>query len=511
MKRTIALSILFVLMFGAIPAGADEDKVNVDVDLSGYYRMRYDNIFDTGWAFDSDSDWTSLMDQRLQLNPVLTVNDKISVHMQFDILRNVLFGDNLTVTVPAVEVVRDEEDEDVLMDVDFSTFKLGTGNVFSQDTSNTGKDGSEVPSIEVTRAWGDVLLPFGRLRVGRQGSHFGMGLFSNDGNGTDDDFGDTYDRVAFLTKIGPVIPALAYDRVMEEEISSGWTDVHQIIGLLYYLSDEFKSGFYFVHRNQQSTDSRVFIYDLWIKALLGNFTLEGEGLIVQGSSVQIDHDTVAKLEEEGLPVGEGGGKIEVDAYLAAARMDYEADWWGAGLEYGFSSPSDPNPDREFDSDAAAQIALANEYLDQDPDSPKKQIDFINTVVNNQAAFGKKVYTFAFDKDYNMDLLLWEEIMGGSVKNGMYAIAGGHLKPFDWFKLETCVIKSWINESGKGQDGKDADHDLGWEWDTFLNFTMAKHFNLDFQFGYLWPGPWFEDNFDHVKNVFTFQTNFVINF
>ena len=131
MKKIVALSVMMIVVLAAIPAGADEDKVNVDVDLSGYYRVRHDNFFNTGWNFDTDSDWTSYMDQRLQLNPVLTVNDKISVNMQIDILRNVIFGNNLKITVPTVEVVRDEEDEDVLLDVSFDTFKMGTGNEYS--------------------------------------------------------------------------------------------------------------------------------------------------------------------------------------------------------------------------------------------------------------------------------------------------------------------------------------------------------------------------------------------
>ena len=48
-------------------------------------------------------------------------------------------------------------------------------------------------------------LPVGVMRVGRQESHWGMGLLANHGNGFDDLFGDnhwgaTFDRIMFATQ-----------------------------------------------------------------------------------------------------------------------------------------------------------------------------------------------------------------------------------------------------------------------------------------------------------------------
>ena len=42
--------------------------------------------------------------------------------------------------------------------------------------------------------------PVGILRFGRMGSHWGLGMLRNDGNCLDCDFGDTVDRVQFVTE-----------------------------------------------------------------------------------------------------------------------------------------------------------------------------------------------------------------------------------------------------------------------------------------------------------------------
>lgn len=50
------------------------------------------------------------------------------------------------------------------------------------------------------RVWGEVSTPVGILRFGRMGSHWGLGVLHNDGNGIDNDWGDTVDRVSFTAE-----------------------------------------------------------------------------------------------------------------------------------------------------------------------------------------------------------------------------------------------------------------------------------------------------------------------
>lgn len=525
MRTVLAISLSVLIILISSTAWTQESASNqtgVGLNLSGYWRARWVNLFNPSWYFEipndedkelANSDWISYLDQRMLLNAKLSVNDRIDLNLQFDILRNVMFGNNLVIKEKAVYISRDPDEEDFIKDAKLGDYDIEKGNVLSQSPSNTTFDGNEVPSIDVRRLWADILTPAGRLRAGRMGSNFGMGLFSNDGNGVDADYGDTYDQVMFLTKLGPVVPGISYARVVEGNAWNGDRDVHQYTLLTMYVTDPTKLGGALVHRTQHTTNARIFIYDLWAKQKIWKFTLEGEAVILQGSAVMIPSQTVQKIKDDlgESVIGEGGGKIEIDAYIGAARINFAEPKWSATLEGGFSSPSDPNPNREFDAEAAANIAEAAEVLDTDPDDPQNQIDFINELLKNQAAFGKKVYTFPFDKDYDVDLILWEEVMDGAVKNGIYAKLAGKFVVTDWFVPELWVLRSWINESGKTRKGRDASHDLGWEFDLFLPLTIADKFTIYLDYGYLLTGQYFKDMYKGVKDLQLLRTRFVVNF
>ena len=523
MNRHIFVLLLVAgLIIGALPLNSfAEEKAGAGVEfgVEGYYRIRYDNHFKTDWLFDDDSDWYSYFNQRMLLTPTLQINEKIKLVMQLDILRNVTFGSNRVARIPTVVVNRDQSDLEQIEYIRYNTIEMSTGNILSQEMSNTDMEGQEVYPIQVRRLYGEVKLPFGVLRVGRQGSQFGLGLFSNAGDGLDDDYGDTYDRLLFGTKVGPWVPVLIYDKVVEDSFKVADSDVHQI-AIVNYAKEikwgkgqqyQFDGGVYFTHRWQHTTSAKIFAYDLWLRFMLAGFRIETEVLALQGQMVMFDNDSIDDFEENGLPTGTGGGKIAIDAYINANQFWYETDFWGVGAEVGFSSPADPDPDNEFDSEAAANVAKAYKESKSDDDSAQSSINFINSVVENQSAFGNHVYTFPFDKDYTVDLVIWEMLMGGAVKNGIYAKLGGYVSPLDLFKIQIDILKSWINESGKGKNGRDADHDLGWELDLDFSVSAADHFTFGFQFGYAWPGQYFMDKFDDVQEVYTVQTRFVFDF
>ncbi|MBK7977161.1 MAG: hypothetical protein IPK07_29145 [Deltaproteobacteria bacterium] len=73
--------------------------------------------------------------------------------------------------------------------------------------------GDSFDSFRVNRAWAEWTSPAGVLRVGRQPSHFGLGVVTNDGDGEDLAFGDKHvgdasDRVLFGTKPISLVTAL---------------------------------------------------------------------------------------------------------------------------------------------------------------------------------------------------------------------------------------------------------------------------------------------------------------
>ena len=540
MRRILIIAAVIGLLAGLLPSSVladDADISSVGISLHGFYRVRYDNSFKLSWIAedeDDDSDWWSYIDQRMLLQSTFLINDPISIHTELNILDNVMWGNNAQILAPVVVTERKPNEPETIDHVRFDALTFNTGNVFSASVTDTDRWRSEVTPIKVRQLYSEVMLPIGFLRIGRMSSHFGMGLFSNSGSpflrsgprsdindinsGFDADGGDIYDRALFGTRIaGIYYPILIYDRVAEDDFRTGTNDVHAfsfvqyVRGVTFADSGSFDGGLFIHSRSQQSTDASIWVYDLYLKLGYAGFALETEAAALQGTMTMIDNDTIEELEENGLPTGEGGGEISAEAYLGAARFNYQTRFWGSGLEYGFSSPADPNRDNEFGSDAAGEIAYAIEMADTDEDNAAAQIDFIDAVVQNQRAFGRHVYTFPFDNNYNVDLICWELLMGGAVENGMYFKLGGYIRPIDGMQVNLDVINSYINESWQDEDGNDAAHDLGWEADLTFNYTFYKRFTTGFQFGYFWPGQYFYDNYDQVHDVYTLQLRSIIDF
>jgi len=539
MKRVLLMVIAVVLLGATFVSEAtaqeSEGLAAVGLNLHGYYRIRYNNTFDLGWLTkkdDGDSNWWSYFDQRMLLQPTLVIADPIQINMELDLLNNVVFGDNEIERLPTVITQRKPNDLQIIDNVRYGELDFNQGDLLSQSVSDTDRNGNPVESVRIRQLYANVSLGIGYLRFGRMASQFGMGLFANSGSpflrstrpdindnnsGFNSNGGDIYDRIMFGTRIaGIYYPILMYDRIAEDDFRTGTNDVHAfsllqyVRGIKFADSGSFDAGALIQARVQQSTDAHIMIYDLWAKGGYAGFSLEGEGAAIQGSATFIDHDTVEDLEESGLPTGEGGDKVQASAYIAATRFKYDVGRWGAGLEYGFSSPADPNPDREFDSAAASNISQAAALSKTDPDNAAMQVDFTNTVMQNQAAFGKNVFTFPFDPNYNVDLILWNQLFG-PMKNAMYFKASGFIKPLDEMYIELDVLSSYINESYQGKNGEDAAHDLGWEADLTFAYTFHKRFTWNAQFGYFLPGQYFKDVYRGVENVYTIQSRAIIDF
>jgi hypothetical protein len=141
---------------------------------------------------------TSYISSRLRVMPTLSFENLASLKFQIDALDDVLWGDNNG---------------------------IASAPLLATETSNQNFLGGEVEdSVQIPRAWIEFQVPVGLMRVGRQPSHWGLGLLAN-GGGTgnwdltapeteqrkhmdyffDNDFGDkhfgsTADRILFITK-----------------------------------------------------------------------------------------------------------------------------------------------------------------------------------------------------------------------------------------------------------------------------------------------------------------------
>ncbi|HEX5037584.1 MAG TPA: hypothetical protein VFX30_10535 [bacterium] len=168
-----------------------------DLTATGYNRARlvYYHDLDTqqpnpnvnqGGLGDNDRFGSILyFQERLRVEPIMKINDNISLQAQFDILDNIIAGTEETKNIDFLSPI-------------VGTIQLpGAGGALGV----TGGESGENKVLNVRRAYMDILTPGGKFRIGRQPSHFGLGIFQNDGNGFNDDFGDTFDRILYLASL----------------------------------------------------------------------------------------------------------------------------------------------------------------------------------------------------------------------------------------------------------------------------------------------------------------------
>lgn len=268
MKNHIAIILFFFVCVTSFPAHA------FDFSAHGYYRTRFEYMHDLDLqtpnpgivpadaSNDSNDRFGAVAygQQRFRVNPHLKINDNISIHGQMDIFDNLLFGQSevrsLTVTNPIV-----------------GTIGLPAANGPYGVIGTTGGDvlGSGSGNVNARRLWVDILTSGGQFRIGRQPSHFGLGIFTNDGDAVEGDFGDTYDRIMYLAGIelnkgNRINFGMAYDFAYEGQHdpslfglddgeTSNWNDGYQGGAFLMYQADAWELGLFGGLRYRNGTEN----------------------------------------------------------------------------------------------------------------------------------------------------------------------------------------------------------------------------------------------------------------
>jgi len=209
-SKTITCAIVFLLL-----SIACNDALAVDFSVHGYYRNRVVTTDDLDLQRPNNSipysnnrfGFISFNQMRLRLEPTLKLNDFLSLQSQFDILDNVLFGTSDTQELHIIAPVLGDQ-----------TLPPGAGSIYMTGPHTVGENGA----INFRRLWADILTPIGKFRIGRQPSNWGMGIFQNDGNELQGDFGDTADRILYAVQYdvpgtGAVTGGLLWDIAYEAQ------------------------------------------------------------------------------------------------------------------------------------------------------------------------------------------------------------------------------------------------------------------------------------------------------
>ncbi len=133
---------------------------------------------------------------RLRLDPEFHISDNLRVITQIDLLDNVVLGS----TPSEYRVVPTSSGYAVAARNGYAPIGFYSSTVAPPTSGvNSLRD-----SIAVKRAWAEYETPVGELRFGRMPNHWGLGILDNAGDGYDDNYQSTIDRIQFTTGIKPL-------------------------------------------------------------------------------------------------------------------------------------------------------------------------------------------------------------------------------------------------------------------------------------------------------------------
>lgn len=437
--------------------------------FSGYFRARGQLFKDRDVDTKQDPSTTAFIDQRLKLDADFALSDEVKAAAQFDVLDNLVWGFNGPALLDLADLARtDEFDREAELD----------------------------DAIFVRRLYGEVVTPLGILTVGRQPVHWGLGVFYNDGNCLNCDFGDTQDRAFFSTRVGPVVVTPFLGKVIEGRVETRGTsgtfeeslpdgspgslrelpkvdaDAGDIgVAVMYgpgrscaqrsrpmqdgaaHPTDcdpnDYEVGLLWVNRFQKAEplSGRITILDAYGKTRLPFVYTEAEVVFLDGRA------------GNAAPPPEAG-RTSITQLGATAMAYLDQPYLHFGLHTGFGS----GPGRD-------------EFDPADPDQLS----------------GTDQKEFKFDPDYDVSLLLFEEVVNSRrVRDSFRQIGGGRVRNAAFFKAfwfgdwnfavpRASILYAFASRSVNGK------RDWGWEVDLESTFRIRGGFEALAQFGLLLPG------------------------
>ncbi len=488
------------------------DRLSLDrpADPAGYSLWPQSSV--------SASDKTNAgVNMRFRFEPTLNVSEEVRVRAQIDALDNVVWG-----TTPDYAFSRNSANGYWYDRNDFSVFS--SSQVPPRSGINSLQD-----SISLKRVWGEVATPVGILRFGRMGSHWGLGMLHNDGNGIDNDWGDTVDRVSFTAEplagfyITPMIDfnieGLTSTRMPEGGQPfdlSNLDDGHSYILAAARRDTEterieklnagtyvFNYGIHFMYRNQHSDaaaylaapwlnegnvsssstvgtvrrSANLFIPDLWAKFEMKDFRIEAEVAAVLGA-----------IDQRTLPVGDGanftaaqalsvvqfGGVLQGEYRFLNGDLEIGAE---LGFASGDKAPGFGNYPRRRGKQAGS--SASGDVID----GPQYTCDASGSNCADAA-----ITNFRFNRDYRADLILYRELLGG-ITDSFYVKPKAKYRITQGFEAFVGAMYSRAIDStsvpGIGTNGQ-RDASLGIELSGGARYETEDGFFGQVQYGALFP-------------------------
>ncbi len=422
----------------ALPATATATEFRLD----GYYRFQA-KLFDS-LSLDREDEAAeglrTYFEHRLVLKPHLRINPNVHVFVDLDVMDALKFGTNPQIleAVGATQENGDAFDEPLAL----------SGSVIP------GSDYRE--SLFVRRAWAEVYTPYVDIKVGRMGSHWGMGLLANDGNCESCDWGDTVDRIQIGTSyLDPVRINVAFDTRAEGFINRN-DDTSSLLASGGYLGEVHQLAAYLRWTRQPSNRFNVIHADLYGATQLGPLSMELEALLLWGRAATTD------IGIDDLRVLAGGGVF---------RAGLEINPIAAGLEIGLATGDKDPTDNEwhtlsFDRDHNVGIVMFEESIPT-------------------FAVGE----FADEENGNLDLS--RAVSHEGVSNAFYLKPELHVDIRD--DLRAGLGATFAFPVVPAAFGEDEPNFYGVEIDLGATYTLFEAFEVTANAGLFFPGPVYGDH------------------
>ena len=468
---------------------------------------------ETGNSFSRTQTSVSTGNMRFRYQPTIHLAENVRVRATIDMLDNLVLG-----STPDGLIRRN----------DAPMLAFSGGQVPPESMRNSVQD-----SLRVKHAWGEWKTPLGLVRVGRQPSHWGMGILANGGGCEDCDFGDTNDRLMFVTKgLGTYI-AVGYDIVATGATT---TTVSQSAGQERDLDDADDVTQYILalfQRPLSPAEKQQRDYDLKrLRRPVLDFGLYGvyRSQELTSEVTQLDSRNSGRIPDVEQSRPNDGGVASPEGpnsphYLLGTRNAeaYIPDVWAkfqwhpqrgheltieAEFAAIFGSIEDGAPDPVLGDPTKRDIRMWGGALKSDYRMDSLRLGFeVGAASGGELkAFGihdgfavptsgdADITNFRFDRDYQVDLILFREIIG-AVTNALY------FKPtieYDILRSVRSVLglqldviyaralKAEIAGPGDYIGTPSGEANYGVEFDTSLFFREQDRFSLQLAYGLFIP-------------------------
>ena len=482
----------FIRNDGALFPLSMESQKNAENDPN--YYLGEDCRDPDGSRRNCDQETLAGANMRLRIEPTLNISEEVWVKTQLDFLDNVMLGSS-----PSTYRVYDSSG-------------AATIDSYSVQGYNMGPPSEDM--IVVRRAWGEVLTPIGQLRFGRMADHWGLGMLHNAGNGIDQEYGDSVDRLMFAVKINDWLLAPAFDFPNEGPSMSSPSgtpfdvsqldDAYQLVGIVAYKHDEeeqrallkrgdvvINTGLHFQYRSQvlsfdyveevddvtgevtsRADDSQYSHFfrrdmwnitpDFWFQLLYDTFHLELEVALVYGEIGNPDREVSNFDEANKLTLVQWGGVLQADYGLLSDQLRI-------GLEVGFAS-GDP---------------------DVEGVSPPTTYDQTNKP-------GSSKYTaFSFNPAFTNDFILYHGILGAVSQSYYFRpwLSYDFLRSAMGKKLGIRFDIIYARAVFAHTTISDSSANLGVELNGQVMYVSADNFHAGLKYGVLFPLGGFKGTYD----------------